>query len=336
MEKWATLENAMTITLDDNDYHLSFHVEVELMEDIAEDEEGNPIHLYEMTLVVPIPNRYPDTPFRNYLRTTHKRDWAWLELTWEGHSVHLNSFYVHAANKDAPILTSERSTGLGKMMLCYALHLFQHPPYPLVFPVMSNTRITLDAGGGECSESQMETMKDYTVKQCLTVLKEYPSEFSISIRDLLSNALSSIGYSITEKPDIYDLMERLDLPLLETILEDYGYMSWNEFVYFMQTNPSEASIILIKWDKDYPDSDIRSTLQREYCVIKDNEKLVTYYERYGFQAIQPIENPILVPMEATVGEVTKHCNPIYVEGKKHKFRSYRIKNRKRKCSLCKK
>ena len=303
MTDWPPLERVMILAINGHDYPLSCQVRV------RNDKNWDGTDIIHLHLVVPIPEHYPDTDFYRFLYEHYKREWAWLQLSWDGKEIMLSSFYVHAADTNAPILPEERSKGLGKKMLCYALHLLQHPPDKTIHPVLPTTTIRLEAAGGQCSDLSLDEYESFSMNDMVRLLSDHPVAFQRTIRYTLNNALPDIGLSMTRPPFLEALIERLPLSSLRAIQRNIGFMTWNELLVWMIDQPDEAKRVLTQWNKLHPESEIQHSFQKECCMIEDNEKLVSYYKRFGFKvsdSSSPMD-PLFIEMESTVGKVTSHC-----------------------------
>jgi hypothetical protein len=131
-----------------------------------------------MTIVVPFPSGYPETPFRMVARHIAR---LWLTWSTEGVSpgVMLHGLYVHthpSTIQGASATREERQAtrGLGKRMLCLAIRTLTTEQ-----KLSLETPLRLEACGGKCDESKTSAVLRCTSERELDAfLKRFPTSLA--------------------------------------------------------------------------------------------------------------------------------------------------------------
>lgn len=155
-----------SITYKSDSYPLSLNISIKLFEP-----EEN---MYEIELIVPLPQEYP---IESIYKQNHTRV-AYLSMYYyvNKKQLKIDLFYVYTMKTKYKRYISEHETfhtkGLGKYMLCKAVHyLLDHTDW---FDIDSTIKLT--AYGEECFNP--ERYGEYTIKNCLDIIRQYDDSTS--------------------------------------------------------------------------------------------------------------------------------------------------------------
>jgi len=236
-----------------------------------------------LELKVVLPDDYPETKYKNaqslvaYLSTCY-------DITKKKLSV--DSFYVYNNKEEYKKLIEEdgletfNTKGLGKYMLCRAVHYFLQKSW-----FDKTSTVTLIAAGNECFH------KINTYEECMDIFKDYPEQLfnflDVHCRSVLkaklqtSEHFNSLYYK-THK-------SRID-PIVLDILKEKKF--WKESV-----------------SETIQDQNLLTLLKKLACYIKTKLNLIKYYKKYGFkeEQIQYFNYPFFVNMSGSVDSILSEC-----------------------------
>ena len=250
---------------------------------------------HSIICTVPFPKGYPMTPF--HILTSSKLDRknvAKLDLSYdeEQNDLEIDLFYVYSSFSDMKqhINKGEELKGFGLYMLCKVLH-YLLSEKRLFFPTAT---VSLTAAGNQCYD--IEKYKDYTIENCLDIIKPYPE---------------SLFYSFFNK----DYLKKIS-GIIETYIPNvdmdnvYNDIEKREIV-------NDSVIKLIKLEEQNDPEKLLSLLRQLVCEINDNQRLIEYNYKsiYKFEIVENKGNE--AKMKGTVANILAACDAKSIS----KFRS---------------
>jgi hypothetical protein len=302
----VVLPDTYPLTVSVHDTEMQFHLQIVMLTYLETRRK-------RILCTVPFPKGYPDNDFFRIVSQTRYENpprIATLNLVYDTdkNSLEILVFYVYSAFSNIkPHVTKEEQVqlkGLGIFMLCNVLrYLLSETTW-----LSPETKVTLTASGDQCYD--IETYKNYTLEDCLDIIKQYPYALWFILATYL-----------------HDQHDELDKLIKKEIAN--GRIKSNVMIHTLyKTHPEILYTFITKHIEKIPDMIVH--LRTLVCNIMTNQRLIEHHYKRIYHFIVEENLGTEAKMSGTVANILSACDERKIYGIKKSKKTKKSKKEKNK------